>query len=152
MKLKPRTCLFLFLSLSILGCGKKVQDDGTKPFQGTWTFFSNGKKTEKQATFEKDIVQVVAVRPVGVGGSVSLQQSSDSTGLERSTFRVDASQTPPRIDFVVMDGSKQGQTREGIFELTETSLKICVADYGAPRPTAFVAPERGALWMLQRDQ
>jgi uncharacterized protein (TIGR03067 family) len=59
----------------------------------------------------------------------------------KGTFKLDASQTPKRIDMTIeegADGDVQGKSLAGIYELKDDELKWCfVPPDGGERPTSF---------------
>ncbi len=44
------------------------------------------------------------------------------------------------FEITIKDGTKKGEKRHGIFEITENSLKMCYGPADKPRPTKFEAP------------
>ena len=44
------------------------------------------------------------------------------------------------FELTIKDGGKKGDKRHGIFELTDTGLKMCYGPADKPRPTKFEAP------------
>ena len=152
--MRPVFCLTLLsvvVFFPLAGCSKKAADDGTKPFQGTWDVVAEGgKKAEQQFYFEKDTVHVQIVK--NESGKTSAAVGGSSVVIPRSAFRVDTSKTPAQIDFVPIEGENQGKTRDGIFEMNDKNLKICIADYEEPRPAAFTAKEKVTILNLQRVQ
>jgi uncharacterized protein (TIGR03067 family) len=131
--------------LACAGCGKPPAADGAKPFQGLWNGIgADGKRTNQQANFDKDIFMLIETATSGLDAKISVP--------ERSAFRVDSSQTPPHIDFVCLEGDNQSKTKFGIFALDGNKLKICFADFDDPRPTAFVAGEKTTLLIFERGE
>ena len=129
----------------LAGCSKPRRDDGTKSFQGTWYLFRDGQKTDREAVFENDQVRIEHV-----GVITGPSAPSGAIVLEPSVFQVNASPTPGQIDFVTLRGTNQGKTRAGIFAFDgDDRLKICMADFGGPRPTDFVANQGTTLLVLE---
>ena len=56
-----------------------------------------------------------------------------------ASFMLDPSHTPRRIDYQNRSGAKKGQPQAGIYELSDESLRICVAAPGDSRPSEFVS-------------
>jgi uncharacterized protein (TIGR03067 family) len=138
-----RAVPFLACVLACAGCAK-APEDLTLPFQGNWFVHDeSGKKTGSVAVFEKDVVSIVEVKVVDDGREFSAQ---------RYAFRVDRKPTPAHIDFVILEGDNQGQSRLGVFAIDGDSMKLCIADLDASRPTGFTAGEKTRLLVLKREQ
>jgi uncharacterized protein (TIGR03067 family) len=71
-----------------------------------------------------------------------------------ATFKLDPSTKPKSIDFTCTAGDNKGNELEGIYELKDDELRICVQITGKERPNAFVTKEgenRGLL-LLKREK
>ena len=55
----------------------------------------------------------------------------------KARFSLDPSTTPHGIDYVNLAGSNKGKAQKGILQLEGTTLKVCMAAPGKPRPTEF---------------
>lgn len=136
----------LFLLLAGIGCSRPPEDLN-KPFQGTWIVVGkDGKSGGKQVVFTNDIGAVLAT----VGGA---ETSAKVQGLDKFTIQVDRDKAPAHLNFVYVDGEHQGKSKLAIFEFDgDDRLKICVADFGGSRPTAFTAAEGTTLLVMERKK
>jgi uncharacterized protein (TIGR03067 family) len=57
--------------------------------------------------------------------------------VEEGTYKIDESENPKTISFVVTKGETKGKTILGIYELDKASLRICFDTSGKTRPTKF---------------
>jgi uncharacterized protein (TIGR03067 family) len=147
-KLRSLVAPLLFMCpLVLIGCSQTV--DETKPFQGSWKVSevgADGKKSDKEATFENDSFQIFQVKTGKTDSSIEPGLTGGPT-----TFRVDNSKNPKEIEFVSLDGDDQGKTRPGIFEFEGQTLRICVAKgFNDPRPAAFNANAKAVLWTMEK--
>jgi len=120
-----------------------VDDPGKKDlelFEGTWRFES------LQAAGEvRSFDDIRDSRLTIKGEAFTLKQAAgDVTG----TFKLDATKTPKTIDATYTDGPQKGTTMQGIYEIDETTFKVCVAVDGLTRPTEFKS-EAGSVHVLQ---
>lgn len=109
-------------------------------FQGTWAYESmvvDGQ--ELPADNAKDIRLIID------GNRFSLKTPE---GTMVGTFQIDATSKPKTIDTTFTDGPRKGMTSPGIYELDETTYKVCVPLSGTTRPTEF-ASSKGSGLVLQ---
>jgi uncharacterized protein (TIGR03067 family) len=57
--------------------------------------------------------------------------------VDEGTYKIDESENPKTISFVVTKGESKGKTMLGIYELEKRSLRICFDLSGKTRPTKF---------------
>jgi uncharacterized protein (TIGR03067 family) len=57
--------------------------------------------------------------------------------VDQGTYKIDESDNPKTISFVVTKGEAKGKTILGIYELDKRSLRICFDVSGKTRPTKF---------------
>jgi len=57
--------------------------------------------------------------------------------VDEGTYKIDESDNPKTISFVVTKGESKGKTILGIYELDKGSLRICFDTNGKTRPTKF---------------
>jgi uncharacterized protein (TIGR03067 family) len=57
--------------------------------------------------------------------------------VDEGTYKIDESDNPKTISFVVTKGDAKGKTILGIYELNKGSLRICFDVSGKTRPTKF---------------
>lgn len=69
-------------------------------------------------------------------------------------FKLNPDSKPALVDLTVTLGVQAEAIMEGIYELKDDELKICVKVFGIDRPTAFAAPAGSstALVVLKRDK
>src|SRR5262249_36844784 len=60
----------------------------------------------------------------------------------KAKFTLDSSKDPGFVDYLNLGGPSAGKSQEGIFELNDNILKICVSAPGKPRPTDFSSNPR----------
>jgi uncharacterized protein (TIGR03067 family) len=141
---------FLLLPILFAGLALWARGDAAKDLdklQGTWVASQvtyNGKdhnKLKLRFTIKKD--QIV------VEGTDDVKKEYAKIG-----FKLDASTKPHCIDITVMAGGQEGAKMEGIYELKDDELKICVKVFGMDRPNEFAAPEGAstALVVLKREK
>lgn len=150
----------LFVALSgLAGCAKSQNVsaemiDGLKPLEGKWNvveFNQAGRKSEPDelqaswANIKGDTLRMVEVRGRG---------DSRPTYMDDFVIQIDPSKPPGEMNFVYRDGPQAGQMRPGIYTLEGDRLKLCLAEVGAQRPTAFVGKDDPPqlLVVLQRRQ
>lgn len=68
-----------------------------------------------------------------------------------SSFKLDPSKEPKRIDLIGLDGPQKDKTMEGIYKLEDGRLTICVRDLasaGKGRPTGFATEAGSGLGLI----
>jgi len=112
-----------------------VQDDQVKVdrerIAGTWRVVAlevNGNKASETDARKLSVIN-------HADGTWSL--SSDGKEVARGTSEIDPTQSPKTIDFVPSDASAPGSRYLGIYELGETTRRLCFAPLGKERPTEF---------------
>jgi uncharacterized protein (TIGR03067 family) len=67
--------------------------------------------------------------------------------------KLDPSKTPRAVDTLMTAGRAKGKTVLGIYEIKGDTMKVCWAEPGRPRPTAFTAqPGSGRHFLLLKRQ
>ncbi len=128
MKLSP---LMLFLAISLLaaGCGSASDND---LLQGAWYMISeesDGKPTPM------DQINTLNPRLIFQGERYGFKSAGKT--VEQGTFTVDSSQSPRTITLKPKGSFTEGATKEGIYDLQEDVLTICVGEISKERPGAF---------------
>ena len=153
MNVHPRSLLVVALLVLVSGCSKKANENEIVPFEGDWTvreLTEHGRPADAEAIKRL----VVSVK----GGQFQKSEVSDGTastkigGADIATLRVDTSKDPAEMELVRLQGADQGKTQLGIFVLSDTQLKICLADLGEERPTGLVASGKTTLMVLERKK
>ena len=62
---------------------------------------------------------------------------SDGEEIIRGTNAFDPTQSPKAIDLTVTTGENKGNKYLAIYELGETTRRLCIAEHGRERPTSF---------------
>jgi uncharacterized protein (TIGR03067 family) len=127
----------LLIALGILGMSASAAaaQDAKKElakFQGTWTVKElkhDGKvidndKAKFKVTFKKDVATVE--------GNDELKKE-----YARFSIKLDPSTMPKILDIKITAGAQKDVTMEGIYEVKDDELKICVKVIGNERPTTF---------------
>ncbi|HYH66996.1 MAG TPA: TIGR03067 domain-containing protein, partial [Urbifossiella sp.] len=114
----PTTAL-LAASLAAAVCAAgpaKGQDGDQKALQGKWaiTRAEAGGRPDKEAiglvyTFEGDRLTMATPRPVTM----------------QATFRLEATKTPKRMTFTILDEAKEEVVNTAIYDLDGDTLKLC---------------------------
>jgi uncharacterized protein (TIGR03067 family) len=117
-----------------------VNADDYKLFEGSWRYESMevGGKAQDISEF-KDTPLV-------------LKGKTWSQGEAKGTFKIDAAKKPKTIDLTFTEGPPKGLVLKGIYELDETTYKVCVANPGSDRPKVFdsKAKDGGSVQVLKR--
>ena len=64
----------------------------------------------------------------------------DGAEVAEGTSTIDPTVTPKTIDFKITRGNDAGRETYGIYELTDTTRRLCIAEAGRPRPADFSCP------------
>jgi uncharacterized protein (TIGR03067 family) len=109
--------------------------------QGTWT------PTEIVDNGQKASADLLSNIELTIKGNTFILDYS--AGDYRGELTLNEKTTPRRIDVTLDDGTEVA----GIYEVTEDSLRICYAEPGWPRPTAFrSAPGSGHVLAVYKRQ
>jgi erythromycin esterase len=73
---------------------------------------------------------------------------ADDVVFAQARYRINPSAEPPTIDVIVTQGAARGQTMLGIYDLTGSRLRVCLAAPGRERPREFY-PKAGSGHVLQ---
>ena len=111
-------------------------------FQGEWTVESmqyNGKemKDRYKISFQckNDMMTVEG------DGKVKKEYA-------KLTLKPDGTTTPKCVDMIVAGGVQKDAKLEGIYELKDDELRICVKVFGMDRPTEFKSPDGSSVALL----
>ena len=114
----------------ILAGDKADLEKDVRIIQGTWTFESSeaggkalpaGELKGLILTFEGD------KHTLKMGDQV----------VQVGTQKIDASKSPKTIDVTMTEGPNKGMVMLGIYEIDDTTLKVCFDPQGKKRPTEF---------------
>ncbi len=101
--------------------------------EGTWTVVALETNGNKAGDDDARKLKVV----IGADGSWSL--NVDGREVAQGTSNLDPAKSPKVIDFMTVVGDDAGKQSLGIYEISETSLKFCVAPSGKGRPGDFAS-------------
>jgi uncharacterized protein (TIGR03067 family) len=75
------------------------------------------------------------------------------TGRHKAKYEIDPTKKPKTIDVTPSEGPEKDKTIEGIYELKENELKVCIAMPGKERPTAFESkPGSGTVLLVLKKE
>ncbi|QDT28358.1 TIGR03067 domain-containing protein [Gimesia panareensis] len=109
---------------------KAIQKDRNQ-IAGTWKIVAltvNGNKSK-----DEDAQKLTVVN--GADGTWSLR--SEGNEIVRGTTSIDPTLKPKTIDIQPTTGGDKGKTYLGIYDLGESTRKLCFAPAGIERPTVF---------------
>jgi uncharacterized protein (TIGR03067 family) len=118
-----------------------------KSLQGTWKVTAlthDGKEAPKDA-IEKMVLMVK-------DDTYTLKMGGDEE--ESGTIKIDPSEKPKTIDFVIKKGKDKGKTQQGIYALEGDNLKCCMSEPGKDRPKALASKKESGhiLVVLKREK
>lgn len=122
----------LTIATVVLALGAAPGGDDPDELRGTWALVSSIKNGE-------------TVVPEGVEGTrvnfdgKEYQLTRAGEVLERGTYAIDARKDPREIDVKPSQGKDKGKTIRGIFRCEGKTLKACVGEPDAARPSDFDA-------------
>lgn len=64
-------------------------------------------------------------------------------------FKIDPTTAPACVDLLTTDGAQKDAVIEGIYELKDKQLKLCVRLQGKDRPTEFASPDGSSIVLLK---
>jgi uncharacterized protein (TIGR03067 family) len=101
--------------------------------EGTWRVVAlevNGNKATAEDARKLTVVN-------GPDGTWSLL--SEGKEISKGTSTIDPTKRPKALDFTPTEGEGKGNHFLGIYELGETTRKVCFAPPGKARPTEFTS-------------
>jgi uncharacterized protein (TIGR03067 family) len=139
-------CFCLLLSLvavaPLIGQQEKAKKD-IDVIQGTWLVEAleyNG--TEFKDKFKLSFMIKGDVMTVEGDGEVKKEYA-------KLTLKLDSATSPKCIDMKVTDGVQMDVTMEGIYELKNDELRLCVKVFGQDRPGEFKSPDGSSIALLK---
>lgn len=150
-----RLCAILFTGLFLPLGAAYPQGDAVKKeqkkLQGDWQIVRSEEDGQPTADF---IVQNLKINIKG--NQLTLKGVEDLVErFGKVTLSVDPGAKPKIMDFKVVAGNEKGNRHDGIYELKEDQLKICVTTAnGGDRPDQFKtkAGSNRLLVVLKRDK
>ncbi len=134
--------LFVLLVFTICACSKKPADEfrDLQPFQGAWDVVAFNDAGE-QAGPDKLAQMSVVVE------NQNLRLFVEGTVVLDLVLRLPSSAIPGEIDLVPLAGANPGQPQPALYAFEQDQLKLCVANFDQPRPTALEV-QPGTNWGL----
>ena len=132
--------------------GDDAQDDAIKKdrqrIAGTWRVVA--LEVDGNKSTEEDARKFTVVN--GSDGTWSLR--SEDQEINKGTTTIDPTKKPKTIDMTLTDGEGKGDKFLGIYELGETTRRLCIAAAGKDRPTEFSSPpgSEQILVSLEREK
>ncbi len=112
---------------------------------GTWSVLHaehDGKAAPKEAAKKMKLVQK--------GAEWTFYDGAEAVSGKDT---LDPSKTPRQVNSLLTAGRDKGKTVLGIYEVKDDTMKVCWADPGKPRPTAFATkPDSGQYLILLKRQ
>jgi uncharacterized protein (TIGR03067 family) len=145
---------FLIVPAALLFVAAGAPQDGEqqdrRKLQGTWTARSiefHGRQELGEAV--KSIQMAIAGNKISVRGS-----APDLNKYARVDFKVDPSAAPRAIDIIIGNGDEKGAVLQGIYELEDDSLRLCMNLLGNGRPAEFksASDSQNVLAVFQRKR
>jgi uncharacterized protein (TIGR03067 family) len=127
----------LLVTLAGIASADDAKDEAIKKdrkqIEGTWQIAAleiNGNKSADEDAKKLSVVN-------GSDGTWTLRSEGQQISKGTSTFN--PTKKPKTIDFTVTEGEGNGNQYRGIYELGETTRKLCFAPPGKERPTEFAS-------------
>jgi uncharacterized protein (TIGR03067 family) len=117
-------------SVGLCADPKEPKADKTNKALNGWWKPDSGVMAGKQLSSED-----LKPRYLSLGNGNYMLNQGDQ--VEEGTYKVDESENPKTITFVVTKGSDKGKTIQGIYEFDKRLLRICFDASGKTRPAQF---------------
>ncbi len=128
--------LLVVVAASLLGAPAAADDATKEALDGTWVVVSSMRNGKADDEIKGDKVTFK-------DGTVTVQTKKKE---EKGKFKVDRSKPPATID-ITPEGDDGPMV--GIYKIEGDTLKICLAEPGAGRPTEFAAKEGSKTMLLE---
>lgn len=137
-------------SQRILITFQREKDDAIKRdrqrIEGTWLVTSLEMSGIKAGDDDARKLTVV----IGADGTWNV--TLDGMEVNQGTSRIDPLKSPRTIDFTPTVGDDKGKESQGIYELSENTLKFCVLPAGKGRPTEFASTQTNEQILLTLER
>jgi len=121
--------VLIVVSVASVGLCADPSNENLAALNGRWTSESAVKAGEAYPDNIRKSIRLVLSR-----GKYTATVGED---VDEGTYKIDDSENPKTITFVVTKGPNKGKTIQGIYELDKASLRICCDMSGKTRPTKF---------------
>jgi uncharacterized protein (TIGR03067 family) len=123
--------------------GGEATKNDLKRMEGTWTVVAHetdGKKLTAEENKKVDVKLIVK------DGTYTIY--FDGKKALTGKMKLDADKKPKQIDAVAEEGPYKGKAMLGIYELKGDDMRVCFAQPGKDRPTAFRTEKGSGLMLL----
>jgi uncharacterized protein (TIGR03067 family) len=122
--------VLIVVSVASVGlCAEPKEPKAAKALNGWW-------KPDSAVMAGKDLPRE-ELKPRYLALSNGKYMLNQGDQVDEGTYKIDESENPKTISFVVTKGDTKGKTMLGIYELDKGSLRICFDVSGKTRPTKF---------------
>ena len=121
--------VLIVVSVASVGLCADPSNENLAALNGRWTSESAVKAGEAYPDNVRKSIRLVLSK-----GKYTATVGED---VDEGTYKIDDSESPKTITFVVTKGPNKGKTIQGIYELDKASLRICCDMSGKARPTKF---------------
>ena len=121
--------VLIVVSVASVGLCADPSNENLAALNGRWTSDSAVKAGEAYPDNIRKSIRLVLSR-----GKYTATVGED---VDEGTYKIDDSENPKTITFVVTKGPNKGKTIQGIYELDKASLRVCCDMSGKARPTKF---------------
>ena len=137
---------FLGQEVTVKGQAPQVEPpkaaENTQPFTGVWmpqsSVFNGKEQLPDKAS--RDMIRLSIENGEYKLFYITDPDPDKMMGRRLATADLAVDEKAGTFELTIKDGGKKGDRRHGIFELTETGLKMCYGPADKPRPTKFEAP------------
>src|SRR5262249_43409061 len=121
----------------------KAKEDG-KMLQGTW------KPVTAELAGKPFPDEVLKTMKLGITDDKYTVTAGEQT--DEGTLKLDTAAKPRAMDIVGTKGPNQGKTIPAIYEVTDTTLRVCYDLSGKARPTEFKTRPDTQLFLVEYKQ
>jgi uncharacterized protein (TIGR03067 family) len=121
--------VLIAVSVASVGLCADPSNENLAALNGRWTSDSAVKAGEAYPDNIRKSIRLVLSK-----GKYTATVGED---VDEGTYKIDDSENPKTITFVVTRGPNKGKTIPGIYELDKGGLRICCDMSGKTRPTKF---------------
>jgi uncharacterized protein (TIGR03067 family) len=135
--------LLLLTAVPLLGAdaAKEAVKKDLDKLQGTWVPVSLKYNGEELGNVKFKMV---------FKGDQATVEGNDEIRKEyaKITFKLDTETNPRCVDLIVTAGVQKDVVMEGIYEVKDGEIKMCVKVFGKDRPTEFASPEGSSIVLV----
>jgi uncharacterized protein (TIGR03067 family) len=105
-----------------------------KRYEGTWQVIS--LEVDGNKAGEEDAKKITVINEADGKWAIEV----DGKVVAKGTSEIDPTKKPRTVDLTMTEGDDKDKTALGIYEFSDDTRKVCLAQAGKDRPTAFAAP------------